>query len=171
MSANEVQLLRSVQSYVAEVEREKIIERTMRGKRQRLLSGKIHNVGPELYGYRRQKELGVRTIYEPEAEIVRRIFQWVAVVSMALRGIATRLPVDGVPSPYTAKSFITTCWNTTAVRNIIRNSAYKGETVQWVRRIKSCKGKSKVMEPRPQTEHIHLPDGITPAMVTPELWQ
>jgi hypothetical protein len=39
-------------------------------------AGKIHRHGPELYGYRRDKKAGVRTIYEPEAEVVRQIFRW-----------------------------------------------------------------------------------------------
>ncbi len=163
-------LLRSVQSYVAEVEREKIKERTIRGKRQRLLAGKIHNVGPNLYGYRRNKELGRRIIYEPEAQIVRRIFQWVTVDGCGLLTVAKRLTAENIPSPYAAKGFMSNSWNATAVRNIITNSAYKGETVQWVRRTKWRKGKANVMELRPKSEHIALPDGTTPPIVTPELW-
>lgn len=164
-------LLRSVQSYVAEVEREKIRERTIRGKRQRLLSGKIHNVGPDLYGYRRDKDLGVRISYEPEAQVARRIFQWVAVDGYGLLTVAKRLTADGVLSPSEAKGLRSNCWNATAVRNIITNPAYKGETVQWVYRTKWRRGKTNAMEVRPKSEHIPLPEGTTPPIVTTQLWE
>ncbi len=51
----EGQLIRFVRGYAARVEREKARERTIRGKRARLESGKIHGFGGELYGYRRDR--------------------------------------------------------------------------------------------------------------------
>ena len=166
-SSPESKLLQSVRAYVAEVERQKIRERTMRGKHQRLLNGKIHNVGPELYGYRRDKERGVRTIHEPEARVVRQIFRWVAEAAAGLLTVAKRLNDEGARSPWVAKNLGQNRWNATAVRNILRNSAYKGETVQWVRHTV----KRHQMVPRPESEHVHLPAGVTPAIVTPEVWQ
>lgn len=162
----EGKLLQSVKAYVAEVERQKIKERTIRGKLGRLRSGKIHGVGPELYGYRRDKERGVRVVYEPEARVVQQIFHWIGVESAGSITVANRLTKNGVPSPWAAKGLGTSGWNATAVRNILRNPSYKGETVQWVRR--SVKRK---MQPRPESEHVRLPSGVTPAIVTPELWQ
>jgi site-specific DNA recombinase len=165
-NSSEGKLLQSVKAYVAEVERQKIKERTIRGKLGRLRSGKIHGVGPELYGYRRDKERGVRIIHESEARIVQQIFHWIGVESAGSITVAKRLTVNGVPSPWAAKGLGTSGWNATAVRNILRNPSYKGETVQWVRR--SVKRK---MQPRPESEHVRLPSGVTPAIVTPELWQ
>ena len=49
-------------TFAAEVEREKIKERTMRGKRTRVESGKVHGHGSELYGFRRDKVAGVRCV-------------------------------------------------------------------------------------------------------------
>lgn len=162
----EGKLLQSVRAYVAEVERQKIKERTVRGKLGRLRSGKIHGVGPELYGYRRDKERGVRVVFEPEARIVQQIFHWIGVESAGSITVAKRLTKSGVPSPWAAKGLGTSGWNATAVRNILRNPSYKGDTVQWVRR--SVKRK---MQPRPESEHVRLSSGVTPAIVTPELWQ
>ncbi|HJQ32936.1 MAG TPA: recombinase family protein [Pyrinomonadaceae bacterium] len=163
----EGKLLQSVKAYVAEVERQKIRERTIRGKLGRLRSGKIHGLGPELYGYRRDKERGVRVVYEPEARIVQQIFHWIGMEAVGSQSVAKRLTERGIPSPWAAKGLGTTSgWNATAVRNIVRNPSYKGETVQWVRR--SVKRK---MQPRPESEHVRLPSGVTPAIVTPELWQ
>ncbi|HJR09009.1 MAG TPA: recombinase family protein [Pyrinomonadaceae bacterium] len=161
----EGKLLQSVRGYVAEVERQKIKERTIRGKLERLKGGKIHGVGPELYGYRRDKERGVRVVYEPEARVVRQIFHCIAVESAGSLTVANRLTSEGVASPWAAKGLGKSGWNATTIRNILRNPSYKGETVQWVRR--SIKRR---MEPRPESEHIHLPEGVTPAIVTPELW-
>jgi site-specific DNA recombinase len=70
----EGQLIRFVRGYAAKVEAEKIRERSLHGKRARIQAGRIHNSGPELYGYRRDKAAGVRTVYEPEAAIVQQIF-------------------------------------------------------------------------------------------------
>jgi site-specific DNA recombinase len=162
----EGKLLQSVKAYVAEVERQKIKERTIRGKLGRLRAGKIHGVGPELYGYRRDKERGVRVVYEPEARIVQQIFQWIAVEAAGSLTIAKRLNDNGVPSPWAAKGLGTSGWSATGVRHIVRNPSYKGDTVQWVRR--SVKGR---MEFRPESEHVRLPAGVTPAIVTSELWQ
>jgi len=49
----EGQLIQYVKGYSNKMEREKIRERQLRGKRQRALNGKVNNHGPELYGYRR----------------------------------------------------------------------------------------------------------------------
>ena len=65
--SDEAALIRYIKGYSSKKEREKIRERGLRGKYQRALNGKIHGHGPELYGYRRDKERGVRVIYEPEA--------------------------------------------------------------------------------------------------------
>jgi site-specific DNA recombinase len=67
------QMVAYVRGFAAELEREKIRERGLRGKRQRALSGKIHNYGPELYGYRRDRTTGKRVIHDPEAMVVRDI--------------------------------------------------------------------------------------------------
>jgi site-specific DNA recombinase len=99
----EGKLMQSVKGYVAEVERQKIKERTLRGKLGRLQAGKIHGVGPELYGYRRDKERGVRVVYEPEARIVQQIFHWIGVESAGSITVANRLTDNGVPSPWAAK--------------------------------------------------------------------
>ena len=130
----EGKLMLSFRGYVAEVERLKIRERTLRGKHARLLGGKIHGLGPELYGHRRNKERGVRVIYEPEAQIVQQIFHWIAVDAAGTLTVAKRLNASSVPSPWAAKGLGTSGWNATCVHNMIRNPSYKGDTVQWVRR-------------------------------------
>ena len=94
----EGRLLQSVRGYVAEVERLKISERTVRGERARVLSGKIHGQGTDLYGYRRDKDAGVRHIVDSEAIIVRRIFHAV-IDGRAVRSIVRDLNAEDVPPP------------------------------------------------------------------------
>ena len=94
----EGQLIRFVRGYAAKVEPEKIRERSLRGKRARIQAGKIHNHGPELYGYRRDKAAGIRSVYEPEAAIVREVFTWV-LEGHGLRAILQRLNGQGIRSP------------------------------------------------------------------------
>lgn len=161
----EGKLLRAVRGYVAEVELEKIRERTIRGRRQRLLSGKVGNAGPELYGYRRDKERGVRLIEEGEALIVRRIFERL-VNGDGLITIAKALNSEGVLSPYAAKGFGQYLWSATAIRNIIQNPAYKGEPQAW--RWKGEKNGSN--SSRPPSDWIPLPPETTPALVVSALW-
>ena len=77
-SSPEGQLIQFVKGYAAKLEHAKIKERTLRGRLARVKSGKIHGVGSELYGYPRNRRLGVRLIHEAEASVVREIYNWVA---------------------------------------------------------------------------------------------
>src|SRR3954452_7254584 len=66
----------AARAFIAEVEREKIVERTTRGKLERARSGKIPQAfGRGCYGYVYNASTGQREIETYQAEIVRRIFQ------------------------------------------------------------------------------------------------
>ena len=66
----------AARAFIGEVEREKIAERTMRGKVERARNGKIaQGTGKEMYGYRYIQETGQREIDEGQAVIVNQIFQ------------------------------------------------------------------------------------------------
>lgn len=164
-------LLRSIQSYLAEVEVEKIRERMMRGRRSKLTAGKVLFIGDGLYGYRADREAGKYVIYEPEAKIVRRIFE------MCLQGygasaIARRFNTEDIPSPKASRPMykIKVHWCQAAIYNILKNPSYKGEEYVW--RTKRVKEKGKFREKkRPQSEWIKLPDGVRPAIVSAEIWQ
>ena len=59
------QLLRSVKAFAAEFEREKIAERTMRGKAERARSGRLpQGTGRGIFGYRYSSDTGRRVIDE-----------------------------------------------------------------------------------------------------------
>ena len=67
----------------AQIEAEKIRERTMRGKLAHVKEGRLpQGTGIGLYGYNWDKATGKRTIIEDEAKIVQKVF------GMALKGVS-----------------------------------------------------------------------------------
>lgn len=165
------EFIRNAKAFAAEIELEKIRERTVRGKQTRLKSGKLHSHGSELYGYRRDKERGVREVYETEAEMVGDIFRWV-LDGIAVRDIARRLNASGVPSPSVGKLVFadgrTPRWGTGVLYRMLAEPAYKGETNAWRWR---SGGRNKAPELRERDEWIKLPVGTTPPIVNPADWQ
>ncbi|HYX71750.1 MAG TPA: recombinase family protein, partial [Nitrososphaera sp.] len=98
----EGKLMTSVKAYVAEVERLKIRERCVRGKRQKALNGKVVRGGTDLYGYSYDKDHGVRVIKEDEARVVRQIYRWI-LEGVSTRKVIQRLNEQGIPSPARGK--------------------------------------------------------------------
>jgi site-specific DNA recombinase len=158
-------------SFSAEIEREKIRERSIRGKKTRIQSGKIHNHSAELYGYRRNKEAGIRTIFAPEAAIVGRIFNAVAQEGASVRGLARQLSREAIPVPSSGKRVYKdgrVCrWNPSTLYRILGDPSYKGDTLLWRRR---SRGDGRSWQFRDESEWVRLPEGTTPAIVTIETW-
>jgi site-specific DNA recombinase len=163
------QFVASGMALVAEMEREKFRERSVRGKRARLDAGKVHNCAAEMYGYRRNKALGVREVYEPEATIVRRVFR-LAAGGVSNRAIARQLNADGILPPAASKGVGKqgAAWLQATISHMLKEPSYKGETIVWRRR---CTGKRGDRAWRPESEWMHLPEGTTPAIVSTEEWQ
>lgn len=167
----EGQLLRDIMGYVATVEREKILERTIRGKKARVQSGKLPNFGGELFGYRRDKEAGVRSVRETEAVVVRRIFQSIA-DGESIRSLVRRLNTEGIPSPAVGRRAYHGLnggpkWCQEEIRRILRDPAYKGETFAWRWKRDGKNGKHVL---RPADEWVKLPEGTSPLIVTALQW-
>jgi site-specific DNA recombinase len=158
-------------SFSAEIEREKIRERSLRGKKTRIQSGKLHNHAGELYGYRRDKQAGVRIVEPSEAAIVARIFDAIAYQGASVRGIARQLNAEAVPVPSAGKRVYRDgriCrWNTSTLYRMLAEPAYKGETVLWRRRARSD---GRAWQFRDEREWVRLPEGTTPAIVTDATW-
>jgi site-specific DNA recombinase len=158
-------------SFSAEIEREKIRERSVRGKKTRIQFGKIHNHSAELYGYHRDKDAGVRVVEPAEAVIVARIFDAIVVSGMSVRGLARQLNTEGVPAPSTGKRVFrdgrTARWNPSTLYRILAEPAYKGETVLWRHRARSD---GKMWQYRDESEWVTLPEGTAPAIVSTVRW-
>jgi len=162
------QLLRSVKAFAAEFEREKIAERTMRGKAERARSGRIPQAtGKGLFGYRYDPESGQRSVHEEQAGTVLRIFECFAVGESCDR-IANDLNAHGIPA------FRGGPWYALTVRRVLMNETYTGRTVyrrtkvEKVRDVVRGKWKRRVVE-RDSSDWIEV-TGATPAIVTSELF-
>jgi hypothetical protein len=91
--------IRSAKAFAAEVEHEKIKERTGHGRVARAHSGKLIPGWKALYGYRWADDAGGRYVTaEPEATVVRRIFA-ASAQGQGLVAIAAELMREGVPTP------------------------------------------------------------------------
>ena len=138
------------------------------GKRARMQDGKIHNFGAELYGYRCDKDRGVREVYEPEAAIIRALFHWYTEEKLSVRSIVKRLNGQEVPPPSISKRLSQDPdshphWGKGQIHRILREPAYKGLTISW--------RYDKVGRLKLETEWLSLPEGVTPALVNRDLWE
>ncbi len=128
---SEYDIMLVIRGWQGSDERQKIKERFMRGKREKLKQGMVI-AGHLPYGYvhlRNEKGQVVNlAVNEDQAAVVRLIFEWYTVGDdsgklLSIRGIAMRLKESGIP---TAKAG-SDSWATTIVRRILRNPTYKGE--------------------------------------------
>ena len=124
----QTRLLTQVQGVIAEYERAKIAERYRRGKLWRSRSGEVL-AWRAPYGYRRIARSAERPahleVHEPEAAVVRRIFDDYVAGGYSIREITRRLNTDSVATP-TGKAV----WGTSTVGRLLTNEAYIG-TVYW----------------------------------------
>jgi site-specific DNA recombinase len=109
----------SVRAFMAEVEREKIRERTMRGKRKVFEAGKILKPGTPKYGFRFGED-GLYHPFEDEAKVIRSIYEWIS-QGLSTRAVAKKLTEAGIPSP------LHTEWQASRIGIMIRCTHYRGE--------------------------------------------
>jgi site-specific DNA recombinase len=122
----EANLLLQMQGMIAEYEREKILERTRRGRRYAAASGSVSVFSGAPYGYRyvskRDGAGQARWEIEPrEAEVVRLIFELSATQELPLGAICDELHTRGIPTQ-SGKEY----WDSSTVRGILIRSAYCG---------------------------------------------
>lgn len=172
----------------AEYEKEKILGRLNRGKREKVASGSIHSnskTAPYGYDYIRKPNpngrgtIGKLVINEAEARVVKQLYEWIAYEGIATYEAAKRLYEAGIPTKRGGM------WFRETVRHMVGNSIYKGvyvygkttgvkpknpkpdysDNVAKPRTPKRAKSSRKRTDP---SQWIEVP---CPAIVTPELWQ
>jgi site-specific DNA recombinase len=123
----QAKLLVQVQGVIAEYERAKITERHRRGKLFRARAGEIVYWRVP-YGFRRiprgPSGPSRLEIFEPEAVVVRRIFNDYASGGCSVREIARRLYQGGVPT-WSGHEV----WTTSTLSGMLRNTAYMGKSI------------------------------------------
>jgi site-specific DNA recombinase len=156
-------------AFIGEVEREKIAERTMRGKAERARSGRIpQGMGKGTYGYLYDRQSGLRVVDELQATIVRHIFQRYT-ATQSFSKVSGELNEDGIPA------FSGGRWYPLTIRRILGNESYSGHLIyRRTKRIKTRNGngrtpKSRVVI-RPEEDWIPV-DGSTPEIVDRATWE
>lgn len=171
----EGQLLGFVRGWANKLEAIRIKERSIRGKKQRALQGKLPS-GRKLYGFDYIKGKGVgegiRYINENETKWVREIYRWLVGEGLTLNAITYRLRALGVPTPAGSKF-----WLRQTVYRILSNPAYIGKTYSFTRtsvepktrRKPNSKCKKTGVAWKPKSEWITI-EGATPAIISEDLF-
>ena len=157
-------ILRAVIGGMAELERLKIAERTQRGMRARVESGKIKPGSKPPYGYQWSGEDKATFRVDPlTAPIAQRIFQEISRGGSA-RQTALGLTRDTIPTPTGRSNY----WQRTSVIAIIRNPVYTGtvEAFRWqhTRTRGGYRKRERAMEDR------ILLENVAPPLVSKETW-
>ena len=159
----------AARAFIAEVEREKIVERTTRGKLGRARSGRIPQAfGRGCYGDVYNSATGQREIELCQAEVVRRIFQRFA-ETRRFSAVSNELNDEGIPAHQGPR------WYSNTIRNMLRNESYAGRTffnrTRWVARLSGTDGKRRrAPVARPTDEWIEIP-GASPRIIDDVVWQ
>jgi site-specific DNA recombinase len=159
--------MRSAKSFASEVEREKLTERTVRGRRERAHNGKYLPSAHAPYGYQwGDEERTYLTIDPVTSLIVHRIFELYA-GGMSLRQIVRDLGEQGILSPRGKEH-----WNSITIKAMIANPLYRGDAYAWCWKTKptanpQAKSGRKY---RDLSDAIKLPDGIVPPIIDDVLW-
>lgn len=120
-------LLTNILGSFAQFEREMILDRTRRGKKNKAQKGLIiGNIPPYGYNYvKRDKDNRLEGYYkvnDAEAKVVKLIFDLFINKQLSIRGIAKELTRRGIP-PRRGKH-----WRTSSLHRIIRNETFVGIT-------------------------------------------
>jgi len=122
----ETNMLLQMQGMFAEYEREKILERTRRGRRYSASQGKVNVFGRAPYGYRyfrKTAQQDARWEVDPtESAHVRLMFQLVGEQGHTLAQVCRELKQRGVTTRQGKAT-----WDAATIRGILRNPAYHGE--------------------------------------------
>lgn len=145
-------LMAFIYGWSSEQEAKKILERTTRGKRARAMSGKLPSGGYCHYGYTYIRSTGKYIINEHEAEIVRRMFNWLINDHLSIRAIVLKLTNLGIPAPKGG------LWGRSTIARILNNTQYYG--CAYTYKTSGSRGKKRVTLDR--SKWIELPDAIPP---------
>jgi site-specific DNA recombinase len=154
---------RMVLAFVAEMEREKILDRTLTGRVNKALNGEVVSGTKALYGwqwiYRKEGEKMVRDhieLDEAQAAVLRRAAEEYA-AGESLYTICDRFDKEGIASPKGAR------WQIRTLRRLLTDVRMTGKNVK-IFTVKNKRAKQHL-------ETVDLPDGTYPAILSDELYQ
>jgi site-specific DNA recombinase len=151
-----------IRGVFAEVEREKLRERTQGGRVYRARAGQVWG-GMVPLGYRavREPHKASWVIDEAEAVVVRRIFAW-CLQGQSTYGIAQQLSAERVPTRGNGRRVLQAgIWRASSVYNILTNEAYAGRA--YVDKYEKVSATRRRLRPREAWIEIPVPAIIEPA--------
>lgn len=161
-ATSEGELMYKFQGIVAEYEKEKIKERTMRGKRGKAAKGLvISNTHP--FGYTFDHDKSTYVIHETESQIVQMIFEFMVKEKLGTARICKELNARGIPSPRAKKD-----WIVSSVHRILTNTLYKGVIYSMKYKYEKVGLNKKKRTLRPEAEWIPI---SVPAIIDEETWK
>ncbi len=161
----------NMRGLVAEYEREKIRERTVRGSREKARQGKVVSAGATPFGFCYNNEKATLEEDSEKAQTIRLIFYTFANESLSLQGLAERLNRLHIPTPRGGDR-----WRASTLGVMLRNEAYIGKLHQFrryhveprMRRQPSTRIKKTSLVLRPEEEWITV---NVPSLVPVELFE
>lgn len=153
--------LLSARTFAAELELAKIAERTQRGRRARVASGKPLASPRPPYGYQWNDDKSGYLLDPLTAPIAREIFDW-ALQGVSLRGIGSKLFERGIPSPTGIAR-----WTAAVIRELLLRSVYSGDAEAFVRHRNHRAHNGQSQRLTSPEERMRVPN-VAPAIVTTE---
>ncbi|MBV9689199.1 MAG: recombinase family protein [Ktedonobacteraceae bacterium] len=159
------QFMRNALGFVAEVERQKIIERTHTGRMKRITNGRMLSNARPRYGYKwadeRKSHLELDFF---EAAVVAWMFWQYVFLKASLDHITRLLGENNILSP-SGKPY----WGRSTVFRIITDPIYMGMATALKYESKGHNGaeKSRI---KPVEEQYVMPEGTAPAIVDSQVW-
>ena len=148
-----------IMAAIGKIELDNIRERTTMGRRGKAKQGRMPN-GSVPYGYRIGED-GRPVVYEPEAEVVRRIFRQYVHEGMVGLDIARQLTRDDAPT-WRAGSR----WQNSYVHSLLGKEVYKGTWWYGKARWVATEGRDRVIA-QPEDTWIGVP---FPPLVDEQTW-
>jgi site-specific DNA recombinase len=188
-STPEGKLMLNILGYTASLERERLRERTMRGRRARAeYDKKLSGQGRERYGLKYNEDrskylpddttvkVGANDFNWTKSEVVKRIFS-MAYDGVSIRQIAIYLTHEGIPTPFEGKSKSAKktkkgVWCPSTVQHILKDPYYcgKAETFRYIWLPMSDAPYHKHTCKRPEEDRIQLPEGTIIPLIDEEVY-
>jgi len=157
----EGKLFYSIRGAISDYEKEKIKERSLRGKRGKAAKGKII-ADAKPFGYVFDRGTSNYAINEEEAAVVRQMYSWLVNDRVGTAVICKRLNELGIPSPRRKKP-----WIVSAVYRLLTNPLYKGTHLAMRYKYQKVGQNKRVKTLRPESEWIEVP---VPAIIDTPTW-
>jgi site-specific DNA recombinase len=151
-------------TFAAELEREKLAERTQRGRRARAAAGKPI-IGPKPpYGLRWSESEGRFIEVPDEANVLRYLFERVA-AGASIEGLVAELTDRGIPTPTGKRQ-----WRRATIAQLLHDERYTGKGAAYRYKTERRANGKWYRTAVPEGWTVALPEGVVPQIVSPELF-